>query len=153
MAFHHQPNVSSRDGQRWRFRLGLRVFAFAALVGWGAFLITLLITGLGTAVGPALAIDAVCAVLAWRFIFVPYLQADASGINVQNALRCHRFGWSQITSIRPGQYGIYFRLDNGKRVCASAIQKSPTALMFRWKTRSDKIAEELRERRDSSELS
>lgn len=134
------PNPS----QRWRLSAFLRVASIGFIVAFGAFSVAIIVTGSGTGFGGALVADAVMALLAWRWILVPYLEIDSDGVTVQNAFRRHRFPWNQVKRTWSGNYGIWFDLEGERTICASAIQKSPAALLFGWKTRSDRVADIIR---------
>jgi len=137
-----EPKLSGPPSgpQRWQFGLPLRVAWVCWIVGFGGFSIAMIVTGLGTGFGGAVVADVVMALGGWRWIFVPYLEIDDKGVTIQNAFRHHRFAWSRLKHVYLGKWGIWFELDDGKEICASAVEKSPAALRFGWRTRSDRVA-------------
>jgi hypothetical protein len=127
-------------------RAALKWFIAIAAVAFAAFCIVMIITGLGTGFGSGLAADALMSLLAWRTIFVPYVEIDDGGVTIQNAVRRYQFRWSEIGHVRAGQNAMYFHCHDGRIVSTSVFQKSPAAAMFRRTARTDRAESEIRAR-------
>ena len=83
-----------------------------------------------------------------RFSLLPYVAWDQTQVTVGNPFFMKTIPWSDIEQVIPGQICLGFRLRNGRRVWAWAIQRANAAAPGR--SRVDKVAAVLEEQRQAS---
>jgi hypothetical protein len=65
---------------------------------------------------------------------------------IVNLLRERRLNWGAIASAEPGYWGVVIRTKDGRRVTATAVQKSNASTLLGRRTRSDDLVDVINER-------
>jgi len=63
------------------------------------------------------------------------------GLEVVNVLRRRKVGWHELAHAQPGYYGVIIDLKGGRRIIASAVQKSNVSKATNKRTRADDLAD------------
>ena len=134
-------NGPSDERTEWRTSPGAKVAMYALVVP---------LVGLGGAAAAAAAAEGDVAVALWFCLMIVAGAATATTyahrsrvtctpneLVIVNLLRERRLNWGAIATAESGYWGVVIRLKNGRRVTATAVQKSNLSELLGRRTRSD----------------
>jgi uncharacterized membrane protein YsdA (DUF1294 family) len=136
----------SAQGQVWRVSTAQRVLWVVALLGWLALTLAITIGGNkthGAGASPTVLLwilFVVVALGAWRYGFIPYIEATATELVIRNAFTERHIPWTQIKTIKSGSIGlIVVTKEGGLPRTAWAVQKGRGARRTNMRTRADEV--------------
>ncbi len=142
----------SAQGQMWRVSTAQRVLWVVVLLGWLALTLGITIGGNktpGAGDSPTVILwiaFVVVALGAWRYGFVPYIEATGTEMVIRNAFTKRHIPWTQIKTIKPGSIGlIVVTKEGGLPHTAWAVQKGRGARWTNMRTRADEVTAALME--------
>jgi hypothetical protein len=144
---------SADQGELWRVSTFQRVAWVLVLLGWLALTLAVTIGGNktpGAGDSPTVLLwilTVVVALGAWRYGFVPYVEATDDELIVRNAFSTKSFSWSDIKTITPRSMGLVIITAEDRLIPghAWAVQKSRAARWTNTRTRADAVTRTLME--------
>jgi len=144
---------SADQGELWRVSSFQRVAWVLVLLGWLALTLAVTIGGNktpGAGDSPTVLLwilTFVVALGAWRYGFVPYVEATDDELVVRNAFSTKSFSWSDIRTITPRSMGlaIITAEDRLIPIHAWAVQKGRGARWTNTRSRADVVTRALME--------
>ena len=141
------------QNQTWHVSTFQRVAWILVLVGWLALTLAVTIGGNktpGAGDSPTVLLwilTGLVALGAWRYGFVPYVEATNDELVVRNAFGTKHFPWSDIKTITPGSMGLVINTAEDRIIPnhAWAVQKGRGARWTKTRTRADAVTQALME--------
>jgi Bacterial PH domain len=139
-----------KEPLEWRTSAGAKVLTYAAV---------LLCAPLGIGAAIAAAVEGDLAAAAWlavaalagsaaAIVYVRRVRVVCSSndLLVVSLLRERRFNWGAIASAESGYFGVTVHLKNGRRVVATAVQKSNASTLMGRRAPSDDLVDYINDR-------